>query len=122
MTGKTPHEERLGYIRGWRVLVDLLTQNKDLPLPYQGSGIPITFRYLDGEDPAGQMITAARMIPASFTSRIENNGPGYLYLAGCVYGVSVNLVAMRDATCTQAEDGGWRIPDSITAIAPGRPA
>ena len=116
--------DRADYIRGLRDLAGILEQNDDLPLPYQGSKSGMTFHYLGSPDPVTEMITAMQAIPCGFTSEIsvfeddDGRGNAYLDLHGELHGVKIALTAYRKKTCTQDEDGVWRIPDAITSRAP----
>ena len=112
---------RADYIRGLRALADILEQNDDLPLPYQGNGASMTLHYLNSPDPIARMIAAMGTIPCGFTSEIvtsEDNDRAYLDLDGRLHGVWIKLTAVRKDTCTQDEDGAWHIPDAITSRAP----
>lgn len=113
--------DRAAYIRGLRNLADVLEQNDDLQLPYQGRVASMTFHYLSSPDPIAGMIAAMGAIPCGFTSEIvvpEDPARAYLDLDGELHGVKIKLTAFRKDTCTQDEDGEWRIPDAITSRAP----
>lgn len=113
--------DRAAYIEGLRHLAGILEQNDDLPLPYQGAVASMTFHYLNSPDPIAKMIAAMGVIPCDFTSEIvtsEDNDRAYLDLDGRLHGVWIKLTAFRKNTCTQDEDGTWRIPDAITSRAP----
>ena len=114
--------DRADYIQGLRALADALEQNDDLRLPYEGAVSRITIHYLHAADPIAGLIAAMQAIPCSFTSQIsgfEDGGvPADLDLDGELHGVKIQLTAFRKDTCTQDEDGTWRIPDAITSRAP----
>ena len=115
--------DRADYIQGLRDLADILEQNDDLPLPYEGDMTGMTLHYLHAADPIAGLITAMQAIPCGFTSRAKVYEEGdatfaYLDLDGELHGVKIKLAAFRKDTCTQDEDGVWRIPDAITSRAP----
>jgi hypothetical protein len=121
----TGDDHRAAYISGLRDLADTLETFGSLQLPYEGNRTALTFHYLSGIDPAADLIAAAHMIPCAFTSRIRAYGDGhagederaYLDLDGELAGVKITLTAFRKDTCVRV-DGGWRIPEAITSVAP----
>ncbi len=114
--------DRADYIQGLRALADVLEQNDDLPLPYQGNKTAMAFHYLSSPDPIAEMIAAMQAIPCGFTSEItphfDDDRIAYLDLNGELHGVKIKVTAFRKDTCTQDEDGTWHIPDAITSRAP----
>lgn len=118
-------DSRTAYISGLRELADALETFGSLPLPYDGNRTSITFHYLSGENPTDALISAALMIPCTFTSKITVHTPvdddgsehAYLYLNGNLSGVKITLIAYRKDTCDQV-DGEWRVPGAITSVAP----
>ena len=100
-------DPRAAYIAGMRALMDILEANPGLPLPYQGSQIPMTFHYLGGEDARRDMATAARTIPCSWAkhAREYDDSPAYLDLTGELHGVKIELTAYRDDVCERVVIG-----------------
>lgn len=99
--------DRADYIAGLRALADLLEQHDELPLPYEGNTVPLTFHYLSSPDPKAGLATFARIIPGALTKTPWGGESDYIYfdLAGSIDGLKVNATAYRDAVCTRVVKG-----------------
>ena len=125
MEGKTPAEaeegarlaamtatecERAEYIKGLRMLADVLDKHPEVQLPVAGAmrdGQPALF-YFDGS-PGGlaAMAAARKAFPCAWSKSFSGGGEytDWLNLTGELAGVQIQLYTYRDAVCERVVTG-----------------
>lgn len=101
-------DQRAAYAKGLRQLADVLEASPEaVPLPYEGNSSRITFHFLGGADPRGDMAAAARAIPCDWRKRTteHDSGAAYFRLQGELHGLKLELVAFREAVCERVVTG-----------------
>jgi hypothetical protein len=106
-------DERARLIDGLRVLASALEQNPGIPLPYDGTDTPISFYFLHAADPRAELAAAARALPCSWRKSFRDDAeyapgqvaPAVMKMTGQIGGLSVELVAYRDAVCERVVTG-----------------
>ena len=119
-----PRNERALYIDGMRELMDALEANPSIPLPYQGTGMAMTFHFLMTADPRAEMAAAAVALPCDWRKvpREFDSGPAYLDLQGAIRGVQVTLTAFREDVCRRVVTGTREVtrtvkdPDALAQV------
>lgn len=94
--------DRNAYISGLRKLADVLENHPEVPLPYEGGTIEMTFHFLSGKDPKGEMAATARALPTSFTKEADGK---YFDLKGSLAGLKIRLCAFRSEVCERVVTG-----------------
>jgi hypothetical protein len=102
-----PTEERAERIAGFRALADLLEQNPELPLPYEGGaggGQPLTWHFLRSDEAKARadMAAAAQVLRGRMDKHADED---YFRLTGNLRGVHFQLVAFRNAVCERVVVG-----------------
>lgn len=92
---------RDGYIAGLRTLADLLDQNPDLPLPYNGSSSALLW-IIGGSDQRATLSAVARAIPGVKTKGVRGD---YFDVCGQIEGLRVQVIADRDQVCERVVVG-----------------
>ena len=101
-----PPTPRQRYIDGLRVLASVLENHEGIPLPWDGTGSPISLNFLFGDRPREQMAGAARAFPCEWSKDFMSSRYGdYINLDGKVAGLSIRLTAYRDTVCKRVVTG-----------------
>lgn len=91
---------RSAYTAGLRQLADILDAHPEVPLPYEGAAIPISFYFLSGDDPKTTLAAAARAMPCRLDKEaISAGGADYFDLNGKLAGLRIKMTAFRKDVC-----------------------
>ncbi len=99
--------DRAAYIAGLRQLADALEAHPEVPLPTDGTRMPLSWNLWD-DDAREQMAATARALPVAWVKETRegyDGGPDYFDLSGKLGGLKVKLTACRDAVCTRVVTG-----------------
>jgi hypothetical protein len=99
--------DRAAYIAGMRKLMDILEADPGLPLPTEGTRLPLGWGLWD-DGARDQMAALARAIPCRWEKSARegyDGGPAYFDLTGSLDGVTLAVTAHRDAVCTRVVVG-----------------
>lgn len=114
-------DTRRGYIAGLRQLADILEQHDQLPLPYHGSSVPLTFMFFNhGEDNRAALANAVRAIPGRLDKNARDNG--YFDVDGQLHGLKIQFTAYRDEVCERIVTGTTEVtrevpdPDALAKV------
>lgn len=117
----TETDARREYIAGLRALADLLEQHDELPLPWQGSGAPMTFHFLYGGNEKDRLTAAIRAIGGKWTKDVRDGEYGdYFDATGKLRGLSIKLTAYRDAVCERVVKGTETVDVPAVEAQPSR--
>jgi hypothetical protein len=106
--------DRARYIDGLRVLAAALEEHPEIPLPTDGTILPLSFVFLHDGDPRAAMAAAARALPCSWRKRVSGDETvSYFKLAGQVAGLQVELTAYRDAVCRKVVTGTREVTEEV---------
>jgi hypothetical protein len=113
--------QRGEYVKGLRVLADLLETHPELPLPYTAGtedspAHRLTFYYLGADDPKARLAEFARLIPG--TLRKEATDGRTLRMVGRLAGLWVQGVAEREAVCERVVTGTREVTRTVFGPAP----
>jgi len=123
--------ERADYIRGLRTLAQLLADNPDLSLPYDGptERIAQTIFIIGGPSPVTQALLYVQAMDEPPTMELKRQSPDltWLDIKGRIEGLHVRLHLWAREVCEpiepyRAADGSvhkWAIPAELRAVAGG---
>lgn len=122
--------ERADYIRGLRTLAQLLADNPDLSLPYDGSTERIRQAiFIEGPSPVTQALLFIQAMDEPPTMNLKRQSPDltWLDINGCIDGLHVRLHLQAREVCEPIDPyraaGGsvreWVIPAELRAVAGG---
>jgi hypothetical protein len=107
-------DTRSEYVRGLRLLADVIEQHPELPLPMAGDSewSPVRWYFTVADDPRAEMAAAARALPVAgrWLKEYGEDDPAgehkaRLDMSGMLAGLHVELVAYRDDVCTRIVTG-----------------
>lgn len=102
--------DRVDYIDGLRQLADLLQENPDIPVPYDGSAASINWILLPREDQKGILAAIARALPGKVEKRVRGDA---FDLVGRLAGLHVKVIADRDEVCARVVTGTETVTKTI---------
>ena len=117
-----PADDRTEYIKGLRLLADLLAANPDLPLPYHGTSTGLLWIKTHGDNSDDVRNTArlfARLIPGAISKHVRDD---VLDLDGSIAGLRVALITARDAMCERVVTGTREVTIEATPAMPATEA
>ncbi len=96
--------DRADYITGLRALADLLEQHPEVPLPYQGSHVPMVIHHLGNSSAERDAFLATvRVLPGTKTKSV--NLADYFDVDAQIVGLKVQVTAYRDTVCERTVTG-----------------
>ncbi len=113
MTNDT--EARAAYVKGLRMLAAALEAHPEVPLPADGTRLPMGWN-LWGEDAREQMAATARAIPCTWAKKVRDGydgSPAYFDLDGTLAGLRLKITAFRDAVCTRRVTGTREVAETV---------
>lgn len=118
------NDERSEYIAGLRQLADVLEQHDELPLPVQGTLLPMSMCFLSGDDDRSAIAAGARALPCRLDKRVRDGSgcDSYFDLHGQLHGLRVQLTAYRDDVCERVVTGTEEVtrtvkdPEALAAV------
>lgn len=107
--------DRDGYVKGLRMLADLLEGHPDLPLPYDGASP--TYGHMSVFCGTREQVTAfARALPGRWTKHVDPTSKHFGFeLRGSLAGVHLDILAPRDVVCQRVVTG----EETVTSLVPG---
>lgn len=93
---------RSEYAKGLRALADILEASDAVPIPADGSILPLGISFWDKETAQAEMIAARRAIGGAWDKEVDNS---YYRLRAKLHGLNLELHAYRDAVCTRVVTG-----------------
>lgn len=110
-TESIPVDPRAGYIAGLRQLADVLEQHPEVPLPFQGHGMALTFSFFrHGDDNRAAMAAAAKALPCQLQKAGSDE---YFDLNGKLAGLKIQLTAFRGEVCERVVVGTREVTEEI---------
>lgn len=86
--------DRTGYTAGLRALADMLDNNPNIPVPWEGGPYSGLSFFFSGDNTRANMIHARRAIGGQWAE--TPGGSEYLRIQGDLAGLRVDLIAKRD--------------------------
>lgn len=121
--------DRADYIRGLRTLAQLLEDNPDLSLPYEGPKDRAQGIFIDGPSPVTQALLYIQAMdePPTMKLKRQSRDLTWLDITGRIEGLHIRLHLRPHEVCEpidpyRAPDGSvheWAIPAELTAAAGG---
>lgn len=113
--------ERSEYVAGLRALADLLEQHDIIPLPWAGSGSPMSMNFLYGGDEKERLIAAMRAIGGTWQKDVRDGEySDYFDATRKLHGLSIKLTAYRDAVCRRVVKGTETVDVPAVEAQPAR--
>jgi hypothetical protein len=107
---------RAAYVAGLRVLARILENHPEVPLPFAGTGTPLTLHFLTGSGDREKMAAAARALPCQWVKGTRDYGDlggAYFDLSGDLAGLRVQLTAAREDVCERIVTGTREVTEMV---------
>jgi hypothetical protein len=99
------------YTKGLRALADLLDNNPELILPYDGSNDRYgLLSVIPGDDSAEQLAAWAKALPGLKKKQVSGE---YLYLTGALHGLHLQVIGQRDQVCRRVVTGTREVTRTV---------
>jgi hypothetical protein len=118
----TTTDTRSSYTAGLRALADLLDDNPQVPLPYDGTRSPITIHHLfaqNGGSVREEFLDTVRAFPGR---KVKDPGDHYYDVEVQLHGLSIQITTFRDEVCERVVKGSREVtrevpdPDALAAV------
>lgn len=115
--------DRAGYTAGLRALADLLDTHPEVPLPYDGSAVPLTIHHLYARDPERTVREEFQATLRALPGRKDKAPDGtYFDVEFELHGLKLTVTAFRDDVCERVVTGTREVtrevpdPDALAAV------
>lgn len=105
----TTTDQRTSYIAGLRILADLLEQQPDLKLPYDGITSPIAVFTHDRED----LVAWAKALPGQADKKYDDDRNFGFELHGAVGGLDFVVYGKREQVCERVVTGTETVTKTV---------